>query len=100
MIRAASDPEDPSCEEALKNRIAVGLIGVGMRCVLSPLSGRAKRRAISAILRDPVYGDAVRSLNRKPMPLHWRGFFLLAKMRCAAGVYGLLRCMLLWKGKV
>lgn len=99
-IREVTVSRDPSYEEALKNRIAVSLIGTGMRCVRSSLPGRTKRRVISAIIHDPIYRNAVRTLDRKYMPLPWKVFFLLAKLHCTAGVYGLLRCMKLLKGKV
>ena len=100
MIREVTVSREPAYGEALQNRIAVSLIGVGMRCVRSSLAGRTKRRVISAIIHDPTYRNAIRTLDRSPMPLPWRIFFLFAKMRCTAGVYGLLRCMKLLKGKV
>lgn len=76
--------------EALNNRIALSLIGLGLNVVSANISPKAKIHKISNILDTERYRNAYKRLQYQYFPLHWKVFFIFAKLRFSAGVYTLL----------
>lgn len=65
--------------EALNNRIALGLIGQGLNECKSPRNTAGKIEVIKQIITTGQYRKAVINLPLKYFPLHWRLFFRAAK---------------------
>lgn len=65
------------------NRVACGMIGLG----LNEISGNAniikKIKGIKKILSRPLYKKAFSQMSLEFCPLHWKVFFLLCKWRAA-----------------
>ena len=77
--------------DALDNRVALSLIGLGLNIVNSDLSIIKSISLISQILDSPIYVKAYQKLKYEYLPLHWRIFFLFAKGRFSFGVYMMLK---------
>ena len=76
--------------EALSNRRAVQLIALGINIMAADKSAAEKRRELREIIRRPVYREAFRRLDLRPMPIHWKAYFTCARFGCAWGLYHLL----------
>lgn len=87
-------------QEGLDNRIALGVIGLGMNELRAPVSGRAKRKALKEILSEERFRNAVKQLKISKMPLHWKVFFIFCKWNWAWCVYLMIKMMLKLKEKV
>lgn len=87
-------------QEGLDNRIALGIIGLGMNELRAPVSGKEKRKALKAILSEERFRKAVKQLKISKMPLHWKGFFIFCKWNWAWCVYLTIKMMLKLKEKV
>lgn len=77
--------------DALDNRIALSLIGLGLNIVNSDSSLIKNVNLISQILNSPIYIRAYQKLKYKYLPLHWRIFFLFAKFKFSFGVFMMLK---------
>ena len=89
----------PEESAALKNRISLNLIGLGMNISASGLTAKEKRVALKEILASGRYRSAVGQLDISPMPIYWKVFFLCAKWRWSGGV--LLLCRVIdWMRKM
>ncbi len=66
-------------KEALKNRIIISIIGVGLNIVRSKISLKEKYNALSQILEDELYKKAKNNINLKYFSLKWKVFFLFVK---------------------
>lgn len=75
---------------ALQNRIALGIIGLGLNEATSEKTFLGKSKEIQSILCSERYVSALAQLEIDFMPIHWKLFFLCAKWKCAVGV--LLLC--------
>ena len=64
-------------KKALKNRIALGVLGV----LINEFAFPRRLERMKRILSDPVYSNALQSLETKYMLFHWRFFFFCAKKR-------------------
>jgi len=86
--------DDKNCDSsfyiALKNRIALSIIGLGLNESANPAGHLVRIKSLSAILSQPEYRDAYNCLEFKYLKLHWAFFFHLAKWRCSLGVYCLI----------
>ncbi len=74
---------------ALRNKIALSIIWLGLDLVRSNLSRGEKVRQLSALLRDEVFGEAMGSFRLKGLTLVWHVFFFCAKMRWTWACYGM-----------
>lgn len=84
---------DNSFKIALNNRIALSIIGLGLN-ELDNLNGTVtKIRKIKNIISSDKYRNAYKTLTLKYFPIHWKVFFMFAKMDFATGVYVLLVVM-------
>ncbi len=77
---------------ALNNRISLSIIGLGLNVLLADKTVN-KRREIKKILSTPEYRMAVRTLELRYFPIHWKVFFAFAKYNFATGVYSMLWCI-------
>lgn len=77
--------------EALRNRISLSLIPLGINEMTNECSARMKRRKLNEIISRRSYTTAVKSLKIQYMPIHWKIFFRAAKQKNAFIIW----CMLI-----
>lgn len=77
--------------EALQNRIALSIQGLGLNIVSADRSAMWMIREIKSIISRPEYKEAYRKLDYGYFPIHWKLFYGNARFGCACGVYVLLR---------
>ncbi len=70
---------DSQYKQALLNRRAIGILGLGLNECGSQDSVYAKSRRIDRILNQPEYRKAFSALQMKYFPLKWKVFFFCAK---------------------
>lgn len=79
--------------EALYNRIALNVIGLGFNA-LGCQEGFGKRyKIIQEFLSDTLIHKAVKQLDVRYLPVHWKVFFVCVKMRASLAVYFMLFVM-------
>lgn len=78
-------------QEALRNRIAFSIQGLGLNIVAADKSGLWAIREIESIISQPEYREAYKKLDFSYFPIHWKVFYGCARFRCAVGVYALLK---------
>ena len=78
---------------ALNNRIALGICGLGLNIMSSDKSAVMKIKEIKDIISTERYRNAYKRLDFRYFPIHWKVFYGCAKLRFAAGVYVLLMCI-------
>lgn len=87
LIETEVSAKDQSFQVALQNRISLGFLGVSLNEILAKTTEYSKYKNIKGILRDPIYQKSFREFDIKEMPLQWRMFYGLAKIRSALGIY-------------
>lgn len=75
---------------ALDNRIALGILGLGLNVMASDGSFPEKVREIRGIIREQRYHEACKRLPLRCVPLHWKVFYGCAKWRLSLGTAVLL----------
>lgn len=80
----------PEAERALRNRMAVSLIFLGLNICDAPGSTLVKCGMLRTLLKRDWCRAAVKSLPMAPLPPHWKAFFLNAKLGFVPGLYLLL----------
>ena len=80
-------------QQALDNRIALSVVGLGLNIMQSKTSEINKVREIKQIISSPKRRKVYKQLTLKYFPLHWKIFYGCAKYKCAVGVYLLLMCI-------
>ena len=75
---------------ALKNRIALSTIGLGLNITGSEYSGRKKRALLEEIISSERYRNAYQVLVFTFFPIHWKIFFFCAKHQMTFCLYLLL----------
>lgn len=80
---------DANFTKALKNRVAFSTINVVLSITSSNnlLSASKKIQSIKETLTNPKYSEAYRQLEMDYLPLHWKVFFTLARIKSAYGIY-------------
>lgn len=78
---------------AFLNRVACGMIGLGLNEVASPASVFQISRRIRGILQKPLYRQAMQHLDTSACPLKWKVFFSLCRREAAFSLTVLLRLM-------
>lgn len=78
-------------EDALYNRIALSILGLGLNILSSDLSAKKKKKLIKEIITSDRYKEAYKKLEFKYFPIHWKLFYSFAKSGNATGVYSLLK---------
>ena len=95
-IKIQLDSENASSEyyQALSNRIALGLIGIGLNLAEDErLNFIQNRRELQKILQMPHYRTALDSLPLNYFPTHWKLFFICAKRGWSFSITVLLLLM-------
>lgn len=80
----------PEAEQALRNRMALSVIFLGLNICDAPGGTRLRLRALRGLLERDWCRAAVRGLPMAPLPPHWKVFFLTVKLGFASGLYLLL----------
>ncbi|MBE6272545.1 MAG: glycosyltransferase family 2 protein [Bacteroides sp.] len=66
--------------QAYKNRISIGIIGLGLNEMFAKTSLKGKYKRIQALLNRKIYQKAIRNLSLRYFPIHWKVFFKAAKI--------------------
>lgn len=77
-------------EEALSNRIALSILGLGLNIMGSNYSVIKKIQMIRAVISSPRYQDAYQKMKYKYIPIYWNVFYKCAKYKASVGIYLLL----------
>jgi len=78
---------------ALRNRIAMSIIGLGLNITRSGLTKAEKKAEIDKIFSEPVFSDAAASFSMRWLPPVWKVFFFFVKMKQPTLVLPLLEAM-------
>lgn len=79
--------------DALNNRKALNLIDLSLNIVSSEFKPNKKINLIAEILNHPQYKNAYKQLPYKYFPLHWKVFFICAKLHLSLFIYILSVCI-------
>lgn len=79
--------KDDSFSVALKNRIAISILGLSFVEIRSNKRIISKLDNLRMILNHPVYDVALKDFKLKELPIHWKIFYAFAKNKSAFGVY-------------
>lgn len=81
---------DATYQAALENRVALGILGLGLNIAASsqPITGKVKD--IHTIISQERYRKAYKNLDFQYFPIHWKMFYWFARMRFSLGVFVLL----------
>lgn len=85
--------------QALRNRISLSLIPLGINEISQKGPMKNKIVGIKRIICSKAYKSAIKTLDIKFMPLHWKIFFIVAKAKNAFAVFVLLSIMQRIRGK-
>lgn len=77
-------------EEALENRIALGILGLGINLMASTMNLKEKRREMKRLISRPIYQRAIKQLTLKYFPFYWKLFYGCSKWNCSIGILGML----------
>lgn len=66
-------------QEALDNRISIGIIGLGFNVMNANFSFKRKYQKLYQLLNDSRYKQAVKNISLSKLPVHWKTFFFMAK---------------------
>lgn len=80
-------------QEALNNRISIGIIGLGLNEMGAQTGWGQKRQRISNLLKAEDYRNAVQGFSLSKLPLHWKLFFGMAKHSHALGMIFLFKAI-------
>ena len=59
-------------EDALNNRIALSIMGIGLNELTNPVSSKEKIKNLKAVINSPRYKSAYSALELKYFPIHWK----------------------------
>lgn len=80
---------------ALRNRRALGVLGLGLNITSSNSSIWQQIKLVRGVLRDEQYHNALKALDKRYFPIHWKVFYTCAELKCAIGVRILLQAILI-----
>lgn len=89
---------DDSFKSALSNRIALSVIGLGLNTMYSNQSNIEKYNELKCIVNDLRMDVAVKKLDLKYFPIHWKMFFYFLKKKLIILIYLMLILMNRVKG--
>ena len=90
---------DLPIEDALNNRIALSIIGIGLNELLNNTKQSEKIKKINSVINSPAYNKAYSSLDTEYMPPHWKTFFAFCKKGSGTAVYFLIKSIDMLIGK-
>lgn len=76
--------------QAYKNRISLGIIGLGLNEMFAKTSLKGKYKRIHALLNRKSFQDAIHSFPICYLPMHWKVFFYLVKINNSFGTMMML----------
>lgn len=76
--------------QAYKNRISLGIIGLGLNEMYAKTSLKEKHKRIQALLERKEFRSAIQSYPICYLPIHWKIFFYLAKINSTIGTMMML----------
>ena len=79
--------------KAFYNRIACGMIGLGLNEIIAKDSLLSIRKRIAEILKKKIYRKAFWRLEITYCPVYWKFFFILCRFRCSLLLVFLLKVM-------
>lgn len=82
--------KDATYTEALNNKIAIGVIGLGLNQVHAGKGLFAGGKSMKEMLSTPRYRKCISNLDISLMPIAWKIFFFLAKYRLTVTLYAML----------
>lgn len=85
--------KDEAYRTPFLNRVACGMIGLGLNEISSSTNLRQKSRRLKAILSKPLYTEAFAQLDTSYCGFKWKMFFLLCKRKVAFPLAVLLQIM-------
>lgn len=91
--------KDSDFQQALNNRISLGLIGLGLNIMSSNKTTKDKTEELKGIICSDNYKSAINTLPFDYFQLHWKLFFYFAKKGNARGVFLLLKAINILRGK-
>ena len=77
-------------KKALDNRIAMSLLELGLNTVESDKKVGKKINDLKRILSQERYKKAYQQMEIGYLPIHWKLFYVFAKLNFATGIYSLL----------
>ena len=77
--------------EGLRNRIAVSSMGLGFNAIHAKTNFRSKYKELKAVLYDKRYHEAVKGIELRLMPLHWKIFYSACRYKMVL-MYYFLSC--------
>lgn len=80
-------------KKLLYNRVAVNIVGLGLNIVSSKLTVFERLKEINKILKKDIYVKAIKQLKLKYLPIHWKIFFICAKLKFIIALYIMLYIM-------
>ena len=87
-------------KEALNNRIAIHMLGIGMNCLQGNATFLEKHRRIKKALSHTNRNHALKQLPLKYMPIYWKAFFFSARHKLVLPLHLMLISIQRLKGKV
>ena len=96
----SSDTVSGEYRALLLNRVACGMVGLGLNEVHSPSSLLKKSNRLKSILEKPLYEEAFKAIDITYCPIKWKFFFLLCKWKATIMLTILLNIMDYLKSKV
>lgn len=86
--------------QALNNRIALGTLGLGLNCVADNAGIAEKCKRLKKVISDEKRKAALKQLDVKYMPVHWKLFYFCAKYKFVLMLYIMLKAINYLKGKI
>ena len=86
--------------QALRNRISLSILKLGLNVVSSNMTLIEKIREIKKIITSERYRNSIKTLNLRYFAIHWKIFFALCKINFASGVFMLVYIMNLLRSRV
>ena len=74
-------------QEALRNRIALSIVGLGLNISSSGMQIGSKIKALASILNEIRYREAYKQLKLKWFPPYWKIYYFCAKHKLVVGIY-------------
>lgn len=78
---------DNQYTKALNNRISIGIIGLGLNTLKANINHIKKVKLLKEVVSSKQYRKAIKGLEIKYLPLHWKFFFRCAQHNMVICIY-------------